>query len=500
MKRTSPVQIAVGDSEAASDLVRLLNPASWIPSSFAGWTPVIETLLHSFLAHFDRDTLGRLLAVQRALPEETAPAERAARLAMDLTALHKVCQILARNPCLPSEVRSVLTPLEQLPPSEVPDEALSAAIRQVERMTSEIYPDPEAPKIGRGSVADVFRFRRVGTHREMLAFKAVRAEAIPRVTREASILASMADQSELLVGLAGEAFSITLGEALRDASRALLREIDFAGEAANLRDAREFYCNNDRVRVPALLGPPMKRGVLMEYMEGLPLMAAPLSIADRREAARLCFRALFLEPVFAGVSSVVFHADPHAGNILVQHEQRRGLTLVFLDWSQADRLPQSLCHALIELIFYCVMKESPPIELLGRLLDAPGKLPEIEYPCDTADPLAAAFEILHNLATAGCPVPLCLLLLRKSFLTLEGIARELNPCFDPWKEAQSYATWVAASEMPFRVFGAPFFWMDQPEFYRSGLSSRKVGDCLFGMSKRLLCKRKKSIDFDVSGV
>jgi hypothetical protein len=72
--------------------------------------------------------------------------------------------------------------------------------------------------------------------------------------------------------VAGSNFSAALAKALRDAAGALLREIDFVGEAANLR-------------------------------------------------ARLVFRRLILDPLFSGLSESIFHADPHAGNPMVQTQK-----------------------------------------------------------------------------------------------------------------------------------------------------------------------------------
>jgi hypothetical protein len=60
--------------------------------------------------------------------------------------------------------------------------------------------------------------------------------------------------------------------------------------------------------------------------------------------------------------------------------------------------------------------------------------------------LHAAFEIVQQLALQGHPVPLNLLLLRKSFLTLDGITRQLDPDFNAWLETLAYASGVFASE------------------------------------------------------
>ena len=44
----------------------------------------------------------------------------------------------------------------------------------------------------------------------------------------------------------------------------------------------------------------------------------------------------------SGLPESIFHADPHAGNLMVQTQKHAPLTLVLLDWSQAGRLSAPL--------------------------------------------------------------------------------------------------------------------------------------------------------------
>jgi hypothetical protein len=71
-------------------------------------------------------------------------------------------------------------------------------------------------------------------------------------------------------------------------------------------------------------------------------------------------------------------------------------------------------------------------------------------------------------------VPLNLLLPRKSFLTLDGIMRQLDPDFNPWLETLAYGSGVFPSEAVVRTWSIPFPWLDRPDFYRSGLPTRTL--------------------------
>jgi len=71
-------------------------------------------------------------------------------------------------------------------------------------------------------------------------------------------------------------------------------------------------------------------------------------------------------------------------------------------------------------------------------------------------------------------VPLNLLLLRKSYLTLDGITRQLDPDFNAWLETLAYASGEFASEAAVRTWSIPFPWLDRPDFYRTGLPTRTL--------------------------
>ena len=471
-------------------LVELLNPGAWIPSSHAQWIPVVEALLAGFLQRFDGALLAQLLDHQRALPPSASAATRAARMAGDLTAVHKICQMLARNPRLPVEARAALAPLESLPAEAIPDSAVRAAVALAKEAQPDLELDLGNPKVARGSVSDVFRFRNRTSAGNAIAFKTVRADSLLRIQNEAAILLKMAEDCTERGLLAGTNFATALAEALRDAARALLREIDFVGEGTNLEDARTFYRFNRRIRIPATIGIPIESGVFMEFVEGVPLLDAPLDAESRRDAARLVFRRLVLDPLFSGLPETILHADPHAGNLLVQTQKHAPLTLVLLDWSQAGRLSAPLRHALITLCLYCVTGDEPTPDLLARLLESDRKV-RIPLPQGAADPLHAAFEIVQQLALQGYPVPLDLLLLRKSFLTLEGITRQLDPEFNAWAEALAYACGVFASESIIRSWSIPFPWLDRPEFYRSGLPTRALAGHFAGMIRISVQPHKK---------
>src|SRR5208283_2001421 len=212
-----------------------------------------------------------------------------------------------------------------------------------------------------------------------------------------------------------------------------------------------------------------------------------------RRSARLriparCCPACFSTP---GPRSAVFRTSPiHFPRRSACRESHGAnaetcpLTLVVLDWSQAGRLSAPVRHALKALCLYCVTGDEPSPDLLTRLLESNRKSIRIPLPQGTGDPLHAAFEIVQQLALQGYPVPLNLPLLRKSFLTLDGITRQLDPDSNAGLETIVYASGVFSSEAVVRTWSIQFLWLDRPDFYRSGLPTRTLAAHLAGTIRK----------------
>jgi len=373
---------------------------------------------------------------------------------------------------IPKETRDLLVPLETLPPSSIPESARSKAMGFASRAWKQLGGNLRCTKLGRGSVADVFKIR-LDEFPKPVVLKLIRSDSLLRVCREAAILCELAEEAAAIGTLLGPKFEQALSEALRDASESLLREIDFPGEADNLEEASGFYAQNQWIRIPRSIGPRSETGIFMELLEGFPLLENTLCENARRSIARQLFRAVILEPLFSGLPQTIFHGDPHAGNILLQKSKQGAVRIILLDWSQAGRLSAQISHGLIELCLNCVDEAMPSREVIGRVLGQPPPRAQISIP-EGGTPLCRALEIIQQFAIEGMEVPASLLLLRKSLLTIEAIARQLDPEFDSWRETLFYSGWVLASETPFRVLSMAMPWLDLPRTYRSGISTNSI--------------------------
>jgi hypothetical protein len=75
------------------------------PPAHARWLPVIEALLEGFLQQFDHTVLSQLPDHQPPFRHPHQPLFPRREWRGELIALHKICQMLARNPRLPFSSR-----------------------------------------------------------------------------------------------------------------------------------------------------------------------------------------------------------------------------------------------------------------------------------------------------------------------------------------------------------------------------------------------------------
>ena len=138
-------------------------------------------------------------------------------------------------------------------------------------------------------------------------------------------------------------------------------------------------------------------------------------------------------PLFSPRAAALFHADPHAGNLLLTPEGRVGI----LDWSLAGRLPRAERVTLLQLLLGAVEMNVPrmagAIAELARRQPAPEVLETIlreslrELRWGGSPGLAWLARLLDQLVwRARLRLPGNLLLFRKALLTLEGVLADFT--------------------------------------------------------------------------
>jgi ubiquinone biosynthesis protein len=199
--------------------------------------------------------------------------------------------------------------------------------------------------------------------------------------------------------------------------------------------------------------------------------AFPRSPIRRARVAGQLIEALVAVPLFSREEDAIFHADPHAGNLLYDETNRE---LVILDWALAERLNLESRRQLVLLSVMMTLRNPEGVrQAIGDLaLSADSRnhahLGVIEscvqrffeqLPPDSSPGTLDAMRLLDRIALEGVHFPPPLFLFRKIVLTLDGVLYDVAGPGVRIDEviAREFLTRCAAS---LGIFHAPLEWKD----------------------------------------
>lgn len=157
----------------------------------------------------------------------------------------------------------------------------------------------------------------------------------------------------------------------------------------------------------------------------------------REKVAERLAQALLVVPALSREKDAIFHADPHAGNLL--YDKRRG-ELVILDWALTGQLAREQRRNVLLLILMMALRdEDGIITAIDDLcqLRATGSREEAqiirrhvermldELPLTKLPGPMDAMRLLDDIALEGMRFPAALLMFRKASFTLEGIVEDI---------------------------------------------------------------------------
>ena len=256
-------------------------------------------------------------------------------------------------------------------------------------------------------------------------------------------------------------------EALTDELEVHLRaELDFTEEAHNTELIARLVADYEHLTVPQLIRPYVTERVLvLERIHGRKVGAdhglAP-EVADDR--AREFFSAYVHQVVVEGV----YHADPHAGNVLLtpdgrlalldfgligrlDDDTRRGLSLLLL--ALAQNRADDVADLIIALSLTDVNSDQPAF-----VHDVRRKLPRFHWRPLSGIRAGEALADLQRIALDhAIALPTSFALVGKTLAQADSIARVLNPQLDPIALMEEEAIEVIALEAERRLEPNRFF-------------------------------------------
>ena len=391
------------------------------------------------------------------------------RLARALTRLGptyvKLGQVLATRPDVVGV--AMARDLEQLQdrlPAFSQAEAEATVAASLERPLAQAFAS-FGPAVAAASIAQVHRaeVERDGVRRPV-AVKVLRPNVAARFRRDLGSLMFAARTAEAWSSEARRLRSIEIVETL---SRSVAMEMDLRLEAAALSEMAENTRDDPDFAVPAVDWDRTSHHVLtLEWVEGIALSdRAGLEAAgvDLPDLGRKVIQSFLRHALRDGL----FHADMHPGNLFVDPQGR----LVAVDFGIMGRLGMKERRFLAEILLGFITRD---YRRVAEVHFEAGYVPAHHSIENFAQAIRAIGEPIHNrradeISMARLLTLLLevtglfdmrtrpeLILLQKTMVVVEGVARSFDPRLDIWKTADPVVrAWIERNLGPVgRVEGA----------------------------------------------
>jgi len=261
--------------------------------------------------------------------------------------------------------------------------------------------------------------------------------------------------AHFLEGLSPEGKRLKPVAVVQTLERTVLLEMDLRLEAAAYSELSENIAADTDFRVPAVDWSCIGRDVLtMEWIDGIKLRNTQAIVEagiDRENLARIVVQSFLRNALRDGF----FHADMHEGNLFVDYDGR----LVAVDLGIMGRIGPKERRFLAQVIYGFIQRDYLKI---AQLHIEVGYVPPIHSAEDFAQALRAIGEPIQGQRASEISMARLLgllfevtalfnmqtrpelILLQKTMVVVEGVARRLDPDFDMWSAADPVVTeWMA---------------------------------------------------------
>ena len=243
--------------------------------------------------------------------------------------------------------------------------------------------------------------------------------------------------------------NLNLEQGINTFEKSLLAELSFVNERENLERFARNFKNDARTSVPKVYSSLSSNDLLcMEFVEGFKItdfesiQKYDLNPADLAHECLQLFLAQILEHGF-------FHADPHAGNILVTEEGK----IVFIDFGATGTIFPADREFLEDLIINLILKNVDDlvrnlkkVALKFEIADEKKLKEDIVEILNLVDSSSLQEIDLNKMIEKFQSIlfenkiimPDYFILLFKGVALIEGVGRQLNPEMDVIKSAQPY--------------------------------------------------------------
>lgn len=387
----------------------------------------------------------RILARGSAVETNVPPGVRLSRALESLgPAYIKLGQILATRPDIAgNEVSDALKNLQDRLPPFPTDVAKRAVEEGLGRPLDTLFASFAQP-IAAASIAQVHEARTTDDPPARVAVKVLRPGVEAEFARDLSAFAFAARMAERF---SKEARRLRLTALVDTLAASVAMELDLRMEAAAASELAEFAKSDADFHVPVVdWSRTAARVLTTEWVEGTPVReAAALEAAghDPKHIATVIVRSFLSQALHGGF----FHADMHQGNLFVDAEGR----LVAVDFGIMGRLDHAMRRFMAETLAGFLARDyrrvaqvhfdvgfvpsTHAIETFAQALRAIGEpiFGRTARDVSMARLLQQLFDTTRRFDMELQPQ---LVLLQKTMVVVEGVARSLDPDFDIWEASR----------------------------------------------------------------
>ena len=388
-------------------------------------------------------------AIRAARLIERRGTKSGARLSRALTRLGptyvKLGQFLATRPDVVgvAMARDLESLQDRLPPFPQ-NEAIAVVETGLEKPVSSMF-SHFGESVAAASIAQVHRAEVTDANgTRTVAVKILRPHVGARFNNDLNAFRYAARKAE---GISSEARRLRLTEIIETLARSVAMEMDLRIEAAALSEMAENTREDTDFRVPTVDWDRTSYNVLtMEWIDGI-----ALNDRARLEAAGIDLPALGRKVIQNFLRHALrdgfFHADMHPGNLFVDKDER----LVAVDFGIMGRLGLKERQFLAEILYGFITRN---YRRVAEVHFEAGYVPSHHSVENFAQAIRAIGEPIHNRAADEISMAKLLtlllevtglfdmrtrpelILLQKTMVVVEGVARSYDPKLDIWKTAE----------------------------------------------------------------
>jgi ubiquinone biosynthesis protein len=373
------------------------------------------------------------------LPQPAHPMSQNERIRKTLEELGptfvKFGQMLSMRPdILPQPLILELSKLQDHVSPLPFDEMMPVLDGDLQRPYADIFEDFNTTPAASASLAQVYRAKVRSDGREV----AIKVQK-PAIKRKIEI---DLDLAEWLAGQLNRhsdtLHPYDLPSVVEEVRRTILQELDFRIEARNQEYFNTINPSPELVFAPAVIKDLSSEHVLVtDWVDGTPVGGTPFEGEQLTAIAKNGATSMIQQILIYGF----FHADPHAGNIIVTEN---GM-VAFIDWGMVGHLTRRLRRSLADFLVASIEHDAERVVRIAAELGPSESRPdmremekqvmlalreELNFKVGHQQLGRAMLRLLFIFGSNGIPLSREYSIMAKAVLSIEEVGRTLDPNFD----------------------------------------------------------------------